>query len=132
MLRIAWPPRWSLKRKAIAIAPRESETIFRLLAENARDIVTRVGPDGLWRYVSPAAQRIIGVSTEALVGLKTLDFVHPDDRPAMLERMTRLQEGQDEEQQPTFRIIRPDGIEVRIEASSQVLFDPVTGRPDGC
>jgi PAS domain S-box-containing protein len=131
MLRIAWPPRWSLKRKAIAIAPRESETIFRLLAENARDIVTRVGPDGLWRYVSPAAQRIIGVSPEALVGLKTLDFVHPDDRPAMLERMTRLQEGQDEEQQPTFRIIRPDGIEVRIEASSQVLFDPVTGRPDG-
>ena len=109
---------------------RESEVRYRLLADHANDIVTRVGPDGLRQYVSQAALRIIGVPPAELLGSNMLEFVHPDDRQGMLDRIGQLTTGETE-QPPRFRIRRPDGVEVWIEASSQVLSHPTTGAPDG-
>ena len=109
----------------------EREIRYRLLADHANDIVTRVGPDGLRQYVSRAAMRIIGVPPSALLGSKMLDYVHPDDRPDVLDRIGKLATGKTEPQPPRFRILRPDGVEIWIEASSQVLTHPTTGAPDG-
>jgi PAS domain S-box-containing protein len=110
---------------------RESEIRYRLLADHANDIVTRVGPDGLRQYVSQAALRIIGVSPAALLGSKLLDFVHPDDRQGVVDRVARLTAGKTDTQRPRYRICRPDGVVVWIEASTQVLTDQMTGAPDG-
>ncbi len=111
---------------------RESESRYRLLTDHAADVVTRVGPDGMCQYVSPAALRIIGVSPEALLGTKMVDLLHPNDRMAALETIERLKTGETEVEAPPFRILRLDGTEIWIEPSSQALFHPVTGAPDGC
>ena len=36
------------------------EAEFRLLAENSSDMVERIDVDGIRRYVSPAAKRVVG------------------------------------------------------------------------
>jgi len=109
----------------------ESEASFRLLAEHASDMVSRVGPDGNWRYVSPAAARILGLPPETLIGRSLLDLVRPDDRPALEASTKRLLAGAVEEDGVTFRMFHPAGTEVWIEGTARLLRHPVTGAPDG-
>jgi PAS domain S-box-containing protein len=53
------------RRSRAEIQRRERE--FRTLAENARDIIARLGPDLRYRYVNPAVERITGVAPDALL-----------------------------------------------------------------
>ena len=62
---------------------RESETRFRLLAENGTDLISSHAPTGEYLYASPASELLLGLPPEALVGTTPYDFAHPDDRQAM-------------------------------------------------
>ena len=53
---------------------------FRLLVENAADLLTLADADGRTLYASPAAEDQLGVPAEALVGREPFAAVHPDDR----------------------------------------------------
>jgi PAS domain S-box-containing protein len=118
-------------RLAAEAAQHAAESNFRLLAENANDVVSRCDRNGFWRYVSPAASRVFGVAHTSLLGKRMLDFVHPDDRAAMRERIAKLQAGTQEDERPSFRIVRPDASVAWLEASSHVVFDLLTDEPDG-
>ncbi|WP_031386117.1 diguanylate cyclase domain-containing protein [Desulfonatronum thiodismutans] len=59
-------------------ALKESENRFRLLAENATDMVTRLSPGGDFIYVSPSCQTILGFAPQTLVGKSLFDFIHSD------------------------------------------------------
>ena len=48
------------------------------------DLLAITGYDGRTKWVSPAHERIIGFTSEDLVGKPYLDFVHSDDRERML------------------------------------------------
>jgi PAS domain S-box-containing protein len=108
-----------------------SETQFRLLAEHASDMVSRVGPDGAQLYVSPAAARIFGISPEALLGQNLLERVIPEDRPVLKAVMQRLLSGEAEESDVLYRVVNPERGEIWIEGKARVLRDPVTGAPVG-
>ena len=56
------------------------ERHYRALIENATDLVTILSPDGTIRYKSPSVQRILGYTSDELVGRRSLDFIHPDDQ----------------------------------------------------
>ncbi|MEW6054389.1 MAG: PAS domain S-box protein [Nitrospirota bacterium] len=58
---------------------RRSEEYFRLLIENAMDVVTIVEADGTIRYQSPSIEHVLGYSRRDLVGRNAFEFVHPDD-----------------------------------------------------
>jgi diguanylate cyclase (GGDEF)-like protein/PAS domain S-box-containing protein len=93
-------------------------------------MVSRIGPDGLRRYVSPAARQILGREPEALVGRPAIEAVHPDDIPAVQEVVARLRGGL-REAVMTYRVRRPDDTEIWVEAAMRVAFDPRSGEPDG-
>ena len=62
---------------------------FRLLAENSSDVVMVGRPEPATRslvltWVSPAVQTTFGLDPEAMIGRPVIDFVHPDDRPALM------------------------------------------------
>jgi len=59
----------------------EQEQQYRLLAENATDIITRATLDGHILYISPAIRRQLGYKPEEMLGKRILDFFHPDDFP---------------------------------------------------
>lgn len=57
---------------------------FAALVEHASDLIAVLGSDGLIRYVSPAAVRVLGHDDASLVGTALFDLVHPDDIPGDL------------------------------------------------
>jgi diguanylate cyclase (GGDEF)-like protein/PAS domain S-box-containing protein len=68
-------------RLRIRAALAESENHYRLLAENAADVIwTMEIGSGVLRYISPSVERLLGWSAEALTG-KTLDsLLSPENR----------------------------------------------------
>lgn len=118
-------------RARLAAELSKSETGFRLLAEHASDMVSRVGPDGAHRYVSPACSRIFGVPSAALLGHRLIERVQPKDQAAVTASTRRLLAGFVEQDSITFQAHRPDGRGVWIEATARPLRDPATGAPDG-
>ncbi|MBU1540992.1 MAG: PAS domain S-box protein [Alphaproteobacteria bacterium] len=67
------------ERQAAAAAA-EQHTRYRLLADNASDVIALYGPDSIFRYVSPAITELLGYRPDELVGRSTYDFIHSDDR----------------------------------------------------
>ncbi len=58
---------------------RISERHFRLLAENASDLIALHAPDGAYRYASPASERLTGYAPTDLEAMRPFELVHPDD-----------------------------------------------------
>jgi len=63
----------------------EREVLFRLITENAADMIAVVDSDGRRLYNSPSYQKILGYTPEELQNTSSLDQVHPDDRPQVEE-----------------------------------------------
>jgi two-component system, cell cycle sensor histidine kinase and response regulator CckA len=63
----------------------EREELFRLITENAADMIAVVDAKGKRLYNSPSYERILGYTAEDLFDKTPLDQVHPED----LERVTK-------------------------------------------
>jgi diguanylate cyclase (GGDEF)-like protein/PAS domain S-box-containing protein len=66
------------------------ERLYRLLADNATDVVTLHDVTGRYRYVSPSITSLTGYTPEELLGTPSGDLVHPDDIGAVRERMATM------------------------------------------
>jgi len=58
---------------------RESEERFRALSENAPDIIYTLNSEGIYTYVNPAWERILGHPKEDVIGKKLTDFTKQED-----------------------------------------------------
>jgi diguanylate cyclase (GGDEF)-like protein/PAS domain S-box-containing protein len=100
-----------------------SEAGFRLLTEHSGDVVARVGLDGGFAYVSPAALHVLGWAPEALTGRALLDLVEAEDRAWVASSWAALAAGQTEESTITFRTHRADDSEAWVEAHARLRRD---------
>jgi PAS domain S-box-containing protein len=66
-------------------ALRRSEEHFRSLIELGSDVVTILDRDGILRYQSPSIERVLGYTTEELIGQPAVELIHPDDRDGVLQ-----------------------------------------------
>ena len=57
---------------------RRSEERFRSLVQNASDAFSILEPDGTFRYVSPASERVVGFTPEEMTGQSCFALTHPD------------------------------------------------------
>jgi diguanylate cyclase (GGDEF)-like protein/PAS domain S-box-containing protein len=95
---------------------KESEARYRLLADNASDMVMLVRQDGRRVYVSPACRELLGWEPEDMLSIKTQDAVHPDD----LEKiMGWLANAEDYNTTLTYRLRRRNGGYVWVEAAAR-------------
>jgi two-component system, cell cycle sensor histidine kinase and response regulator CckA len=62
----------------------EREEIFRLITENAADMIAVVDENGRRVYNSPSYERILGYSLDYLKNTKASDQIHPDDLPSVV------------------------------------------------
>ncbi|MFW6389467.1 MAG: PAS domain S-box protein, partial [Marinilabiliaceae bacterium] len=63
-------------------ALRKSEAIKNKMVSNIGDVIVIIDKDGINQYKSPNITALFGWKPEELVGKKTWDVVHPDDRDA--------------------------------------------------
>jgi len=68
-------------RKTAEEALRVSEEYFRALSEHSSDLVAILDASGVYRYVSPSHQRILGYAPEQLYGRNALELIDPAEEP---------------------------------------------------
>ena len=97
------------------------EERYRLLAHNMSDVISRHHRNGAVRFISPAAEALLGAPPSRLIGYGLFDRVHVADRPAYLTALSDAARG-GEAQSVEFRLKR-DSIRGREAGQSgQVNF----------
>jgi diguanylate cyclase (GGDEF)-like protein/PAS domain S-box-containing protein len=76
---VVWIARDVTAQNAAEAARRESEAMFRLLAEHSSDLVCLHASDGRYQYVSPSVAQLLERTPEELIGTDPYALVHPDD-----------------------------------------------------
>ncbi len=105
-----------------------SEGRWRTLVANTRDIVSVIGPDGRFTYVSPAIERILGWPAADLVGMAADDGLHPDDRGVTTRRLEEYAETDGTGDPVEYRVPTTDGTWRFLEAvATDLRDDPAIG-----
>ncbi|PYO73048.1 MAG: hybrid sensor histidine kinase/response regulator [Gemmatimonadetes bacterium] len=77
-------------KQAAEAALRVSERRFRALVEESWDGVALLAADGTIVYGSPATSRLLGYDLAEFVGHNAMEFIHSDDRAAVLLRLEEV------------------------------------------
>ncbi|MGA8013314.1 MAG: PAS domain S-box protein [Candidatus Acidiferrales bacterium] len=100
----------------------QREELFRLISENAADMIAVVDPNGRRLYNSPAYARILGFSNEELESTSFFDQVHPDDRQ-VAEQAAKEASGGGEGRTVQYRMRHKDGSWHVIESRASAILD---------
>ena len=95
---------------------------YRALIEKSPNVIAVCGADGLFRYVSPSVERLLGYTPAEIEGRPIIDMVHPDDRQAAQRAFERAFET-DEKQPIDHRIAHANGNWRLFETVIERLFD---------
>lgn len=105
---------------------KKSETRYRLLAENATDLICIHSPEGVYQYVSPSCFTLLGYHSSELIGHSAYEWIHPDDIPgvenshrAVLEVLGPFQ--------LVYRVRHKDGHYIWFETNAQAICHQETG-----
>jgi PAS domain S-box-containing protein len=121
------------ERRLAAQVLAQSEARYRLLADNARDMIVHADLEGRLTYVSPSAREKTGRPAEAWVGCSILDFAHPDHVEQFKAAIALQMKAERPERadRVEFRGLHADGREIWLEARPVAAFDPITGALTG-
>ncbi|MCK4338810.1 MAG: PAS domain S-box protein, partial [Candidatus Cloacimonetes bacterium] len=110
------------ERKQAEEALRNSEEKYKLVTDNITDLVSMCDENGLFSYVSPSYQTILGYKPESIIGLSVHTLVHPDDLPNIKDlikkKIDRL-----EDSSAIFRMQHKDGYYLWFESHGRILLD---------
>jgi len=109
-------------RRLAEDALQEREEHYRLVTENAQDVIVRLGLDGRPLYVSGASLRVTGYAPVELVGRPLADLIHRDDLLLFQRSMARVA-ASITDPSIEFRLRHRDGHFRWFEASQRVRFD---------
>ena len=107
----------ALQRRAAEEALQQSEENFRALAENAHDGILIADERGVHLYANRRAAGMFGVPLEQIVGTNFRDFVGPDDRKALADRLTHRIGGESAPAQYEVNLVRRDGTRLMVEVA---------------
>lgn len=98
------------------------EKWFRSLIENSADVITLMGADGRILYSSTSTTKIIGYPLEEYVGKNMFDFIHPDDKEFINQRLAQVLEKPGNSASAECRYRRRDGTWMWLEGSGNNLL----------
>jgi PAS domain S-box-containing protein len=114
------------ERKRMEAALLQSEEYFRALIENATDIVIVLNEKGTILYESPSFERVLGYSSNDLIGYSFYQFLHIEDQHTFMETLHYKNHDLRPNPATEIRFRHKDGAWRIIEAvSNNLLDDPV-------
>ncbi len=112
------------ERKQIEIALRESEKRFRQVVANAKEWIWEVDADGLYTYVGPMVEKILGYKPEEVLRKKHIhDFFHPDDAESLKACVAEIFTRRDVFSEFQTRNVHKDGRVIWLMRSGVPIFD---------
>jgi PAS domain S-box-containing protein len=111
----------------------DSERRYRLLAENARDLIMQSDMDGKVVYISPSVEAMTGYAPSEIIGKPALDLIHPEDAHKVREAVA-VQincRGALPPKAVEYRALHKDGREIWFEARPTLAFEGTDGRMCG-
>ncbi len=108
-------------RVAAESAARESETRYRLLAENASDVVFQGDNRAVITWASPSVRELLGRPVEAFIGHSVLELIDPVDIPVVQEASRKAASGERVTYRARYR--RADGELRWCEVTARPTFD---------
>jgi PAS domain S-box-containing protein len=107
---------------------RQSEALFRLLADKVTDVISLSDVTGRRIYMSPSIERALGYSIEALRQMPTYSYVYPDD-VAELRAKSEAMAHAGGEMTAEYRVVRGDGAVVWVETTFAMAPPETPGGP---
>jgi len=104
----------------------ESETRYRLLADNSSDLIVLVDLGGIRRFVSPSSRALYGYEPEEMLRSDMFGAAHPDDQPLLAAAVEQLKSGA-ERVVIELRARRKSGDYIWVESHMRLVLDPLTG-----
>ena len=95
---------------------RQSEALYRVLADNVTDVIALTGVDGKRLYISPSIEEALGYSPDHLYSTPNYTYLYPEDRDELRADVAALAErgGQLIKE---YRVVRADGSVIWVETS---------------
>jgi PAS domain S-box-containing protein len=104
-------------------ALRQSEEKYRLLIENANDIVYSLSAEGIFTYVSPSWEKLLGHNTNEVMNHSFTEFIHPDDIPKSKELVKSAALTGDAQGKFEYQVRHKDGAWRWHSSSVTLIFD---------
>lgn len=111
------------EHKQAELALRVSEERYRVLVENATDIVFRTNKDGYFVFANVATLRSTGYEEDRLIGKHYLDFVRPDKRDEAAHFFTAQITEKIKNTYSEFPVIKKDGSEMWLGQNTQMIIE---------
>ncbi|MEU7905554.1 EAL domain-containing protein [Actinoplanes sp. NPDC049118] len=96
-------------RRQLDTRRKAAEHRTEMLLEAASDAVFAIDAEGVVRYASPSAQRILGLRTDQLSGTAAVALTHPEELDGLREWLAGLWNMPGETSRTEARLRRPDG-----------------------
>lgn len=108
------------ERRKVQDELRESEIKYRMLAENAYDVIFETDVTGRILYVSPNVREILGYSQLEYVSKNYLFMIHEDDADAVINMFNAI-EAEGHASEVVFRGRRNDGADIWLESTGKIF-----------
>ncbi|WP_400243798.1 PAS domain S-box protein [Niallia sp. JL1B1071] len=100
----------------------ESEEKYRLITENAFDIIKLINPLGIVEYVSPSNKQILGYTSSEYVGKRFTSYIHPDDISRLEKGFENILKGKSPSP-VEIRVLHKDGHWIWLEVTTTPVME---------
>ncbi len=110
---------------------KESEEQYRLIAENATDMITRHDIYGVYNYISNSSYTLLGYSPEDMIGKSAYDFLHVEDAEIIRAGLMDFVRKGLGVYTASYRYKKKDGKYAWIESTNKLTFKEGTDDIEG-
>ncbi len=110
-----------IKQEQIEEELNKERELYRLISENAADLISLHAPDGTYEYVSPSVKQILGYEPKELIGKDPYELFHPEDLERIQQESHEKAVEGDRVRSIQYRMRKKNGRYIWLETSTEPI-----------